>query len=276
MMIKVNLRDILEEKKMTLTELSKETGITMKTLSAFQNQKVESVQFNTLEKITYALDITVEDLITKIVDVFNISIKFETIFNECSESGNFIITWWYNDEFYQNTPVQFKIIRENRENYKRIEFILAKIDDTLPNNLFTMPKIAYDYFERNNLFYNNNSFLELISYLLVQEYITEIATESTIYDQYIINASNIVSAFNTIEISKDEARFTDVGNIFLNNKILYYVNLTSKDPGLHLKRKTIEASDTVTANIESLRNTKFINYINITEDFKREVSLIFD
>ncbi|CAD2072569.1 helix-turn-helix domain-containing protein [Phocicoccus pinnipedialis] len=275
-MIKVNLREILEDKKMTLTELSKETGITMKTLSAFQNQKVESVQFNTLEKITYALDITVEDLITKVVDIFNISIKFEEIFNERSESGYFIITWWHNEEFYQNTPVQFKVVRENRENYKRVEFILDKFDDTLPGSLFTMPKIAYDYFERNNLFYNNNSFLELISYLLVQEYITEIADESTIYDQYILNVSNIVPVFTTRDISKDEARFTDVGNIFLNNKMLYYVNLTSKDSALHLKRNNITATDKVTANIESLSNTKFINFISINDDFKRDVSLIFD
>lgn len=275
-MIKVNLRNILEDKEMTLTELSKETGITMKTLSAFQNQKVESVQFNTLEKITYALDITVEDLITKVVDIFNISINFESIFNKNSESGNFIISWWNNDKILQNTPVYFEIIKNIREGYKRTEFILNKIDKTQPSNIFTMPAIAYEYFERNNLFFNDNSFLELISYLLVQEYILEYANDSTIHDQFILNASNIVPILSNTEISKDESRFTDVGNILVNNKVLYPVNLTAKNSTLHLKKRDIEDSDKVTANIESLKNTKFINFINITDNDIREVSLIFD
>ena len=45
------LKSILKERNITLTELSKSTGISLKALSAFQNQKTDGVQYNTLDKI---------------------------------------------------------------------------------------------------------------------------------------------------------------------------------------------------------------------------------
>lgn len=276
-MIQVNLREILREKNITLSELSKMTGITMKTLSAFQNQKVESVQFNTIEQITYALNISVEDLITKVTKNYFIDISFDDIFNPSSRNGVFIIKWYENDKFVFNTPVKFYFRKVEIDDWIRYEFTLDKIDKSLPKNLYDIPDIAISFFERNDLLINKNSYLELISYLLVQEYILSFNEDINIKDQFIIDVSNVIPLFSLSNISKDESRFTDSGSVFVNNIRIYEVPLTSLDNSIHLTRDNLLSSDKVTANIESLIQNKFISTISIDEEtYRRKVYLKFN
>lgn len=276
-MIQVNLREILREKNITLSELSKMTGITMKTLSAFQNQKVESVQFNTIEQITYALNISVEDLITKVTKNYFIDISFDAIFNPSSRNGVFIIKWYENDKFVFNTPVNFYFRKVEIDNWIRYEFTLDKINKSLPKDLYDIPDIAMSFFERNDLLINKNSYLELISYLLVQEYILSFNEDINIKDQFIVDVSNVIPLFSLSNISKDESRFTDSGNVFINNIRIYEVPLTSLDNSIHLTRDNLLSSDKVTANIESLIQNKFISSISIDEEtYKRKVYLKFN
>lgn len=274
--IKVNLKEILKEKNMTLSDLSKTTGITMKTLSAFQNQKVESVQFNTIEQVTYALDISIEDLITKVVDNYEISVSFENIFNENSDNGIFIIKWSGNDLIH-TTPVSFEIFKSNINKRKRIEFYIDSIDSSLPKNIFSIPEIPFEYFKRNNCFFNHNSYLELISYLLVQEYLYLQPDKYCIQDEFIVNVHNIVETYEKSSMGKDEARFSNVGNVFINNTYAYVIKLTALNNQLHLKSDSISVSDNINANIESLIPCPFIADIAIDEyTFKRKVYTMFD
>ncbi|UNB46766.1 helix-turn-helix domain-containing protein [Staphylococcus coagulans] len=276
-MIQVNLREILREKNITLSELSKMTGITMKTLSAFQNQKVESVQFNTIEQITYALNISVEDLITKVTKNYFIDISFDDIFNPSSRNSVFIIKWYENDKFIFNTPVNFYFRKVEIDNWIRYEFTLDKINKSLPKDLYDIPDIAMSFFERNDLLINKNSYLELISYLLVQEYILSFNEDINIKDQFTVDVSNVIPLFSLSNISKDESRFTDSGNVFINNIRIYEVPLTSLDNSIHLTRDNLLSSDKVTANIESLIQNKFISSISIDEEtYKRKVYLKFN
>lgn len=60
------LKSILKERNITLTELSKSTGISLKALSAFQNQKTDGVQYNTLDKIAKVLNIEVGKIIRRV------------------------------------------------------------------------------------------------------------------------------------------------------------------------------------------------------------------
>src|SRR5699024_632524 len=56
MNIIVNLDVVLAKRKMTLTELSEEVGITIANLSVLKNGKAKAIRFSTLEKICEALD----------------------------------------------------------------------------------------------------------------------------------------------------------------------------------------------------------------------------
>ncbi|MCM3382131.1 helix-turn-helix domain-containing protein [Shouchella rhizosphaerae] len=61
-MIQVNLKNLLKTRKMSLTDLSKATGISLNALSTFASGNNKAVQFGTLEKIVEALGIKFDDL----------------------------------------------------------------------------------------------------------------------------------------------------------------------------------------------------------------------
>ena len=56
MKIQVNLDVMLAQRKMTLTELSEEVGITIANLSNLKTGKAKAVRFTTLEALCQALD----------------------------------------------------------------------------------------------------------------------------------------------------------------------------------------------------------------------------
>lgn len=79
-MIKINLKKLLKEKNMTMTELHLRTGITQKALSLISNGKNNSIHFNTLEKIVKELDCTMDELISIQNEPYRVSVnllKFE-------------------------------------------------------------------------------------------------------------------------------------------------------------------------------------------------------
>ena len=55
MPIRVHLDDILEQRQMTLTQLSEEVGITLANLSILKTGKAKAVRFTTLESICTVL-----------------------------------------------------------------------------------------------------------------------------------------------------------------------------------------------------------------------------
>ena len=63
MAIIVNLDVMLAKRKMSLTELSEEVGITMSNLSILKTGKAKAVRFSTLEAICEALDCQPGDIL---------------------------------------------------------------------------------------------------------------------------------------------------------------------------------------------------------------------
>lgn len=59
----INLDVMLARRKMSLTELSKEVGITMANLSILKTGKARAVRFSTLEAICKALDCQPGDIL---------------------------------------------------------------------------------------------------------------------------------------------------------------------------------------------------------------------
>lgn len=62
-MIKVNLDLLLVQRKMTLTELSEEVGITLANLSVLKRGKARAIRFSTLVALCKALDCEPGDLL---------------------------------------------------------------------------------------------------------------------------------------------------------------------------------------------------------------------
>lgn len=62
-MIKVNLSRILGEKRLSVTDLSRMTGLNRAGLSKLYNEKTTSISFDTLEKICTELKCDISDLL---------------------------------------------------------------------------------------------------------------------------------------------------------------------------------------------------------------------
>jgi putative transcriptional regulator len=63
MAIKVNLDLVLVQRKVSLTELAEEVGITLSNLSLLKTGKVRGIRFNTLNAICRALDCRPGDIL---------------------------------------------------------------------------------------------------------------------------------------------------------------------------------------------------------------------
>lgn len=63
MAIIVNLDIMLAKRKMSVTELSEQVGITMSNISILKNGKAKAIRFSTLEKICKALDCQPGDIL---------------------------------------------------------------------------------------------------------------------------------------------------------------------------------------------------------------------
>ncbi|MQS52334.1 helix-turn-helix domain-containing protein [Companilactobacillus mishanensis] len=62
-MIVINLDVMLAKRKMSLTTLSEEVGITMANLSVLKNGKAKAIRFSTLESICKVLDCQPGDIL---------------------------------------------------------------------------------------------------------------------------------------------------------------------------------------------------------------------
>ncbi len=63
MAILVNIDVMLAKRKMSVTELSEQVGITMANLSILKNAKAKAIRFSTLEAICRALDCQPGDIL---------------------------------------------------------------------------------------------------------------------------------------------------------------------------------------------------------------------
>ena len=63
MSIRVNLDVMLAIRKMSVTQLSEEVGITMANISILKNEKAKAIRFSTLNEICRALDCQPGDIL---------------------------------------------------------------------------------------------------------------------------------------------------------------------------------------------------------------------
>lgn len=167
-MIKINLKNILKEKKMTLKQLSDLTGISSNTLSALQNQKKDSIHFPTLDKVTTALDIKVEDLILKYDSLYEIKVELlEDVINEQNSECIIILQDIQHPEYKESFRLKFNISSDNVQDINA-----NKMDITL-ENLLEITKNINDKSLAMKLEYDITDLFEIVSFLIYQELINK-------------------------------------------------------------------------------------------------------
>ncbi len=67
-MIKNHLSKLMGEKRITITEVAKCTGMSASTISNLYNEKVKRLDFDTLEKLCEFFNCNIEDIIEYIPD----------------------------------------------------------------------------------------------------------------------------------------------------------------------------------------------------------------
>lgn len=166
-MIKINLKEILKERKMTLKQLSDLSGVSSNTLSALQNQKNDSIHFPTLDKITSALNINVEDLIIKYDLNYEIMINIENFSLFKKSQCKLILKDIENSNNIEVFHLDFHIFQES---IKTLKFYLLNID---LDDLVNITRNITDQSLKMKLEYDFTDFFEIISYLIFQEIIHE-------------------------------------------------------------------------------------------------------
>lgn len=73
-MIRFRLKEILQDRKMSITELHERTGISQNTISLITNGKSNGIQLSTMEKILEATGAKIEELFEYIGEPFKISV----------------------------------------------------------------------------------------------------------------------------------------------------------------------------------------------------------
>lgn len=97
----INLKQILRERNMTASDLSKITGISPNALGKIINNQSSSIHFDTIDKLLSTLDISLSDLITYfpslpndlVIDVTNIQISHDGSSSEQQDSDFTTSTW---------------------------------------------------------------------------------------------------------------------------------------------------------------------------------------
>ncbi len=67
-MIRVNIDVMLAKRKMSVTELSNQVGITMANISILKNNRAKAIRFDTLNRICEALDCQPGDILEYVED----------------------------------------------------------------------------------------------------------------------------------------------------------------------------------------------------------------
>lgn len=264
-MIKVKLKEILKKKGMTLKELHEITGISMNSLSIFQNQKRDGIQFATLERISSALDVSLSDLLQIVQDEYTIKVRinsyltnteslafkdlsaiisFENIQSNCS------INIEFDTKIIPNSPLNFLIVDIKDINFKDIPQNIEKV-------LYAGTSQLYQ-----------KELLHVLSYLLIQELMKMYPyNQLTMLDDILVKWSAIFSKFEMNSSINNSRSFTF-------NPRDYFVYLVPLDLNIKLNDKETVPNILYTSYVESLSNLNIVTDVSINkESFERSVTI---
>lgn len=253
-MIKFNLKNLLEEKNYSITKLHSETGISRNSLTLLANGKSQGVQFETLEKISNALNVDLSELFVRSFDDLTFKIIGKEIKDvkdlpqRVEEKGEGLREI-NRDRFEENTlnTLKCKLVIDNEEKtfyfpYRliirfnptpslNIEVDLKRydIDKTfqfLYNDFFYLGFI-FNYYFTNTIFKFENDFINT----MIEEYNLNAYILKLYADIYQITDYQVISLTKNFQTNKknlnEEIKNFNKSysyNIALDNSI----NITSK------------------------------------------------
>lgn len=274
-MLVVNLKKILQEKNITLSEISKNTGISIKALSAFQNQKTEGVQYQTIYKIVKYLDIDISELIS--IDKHNLKIDilcFEILSIDLFTPTN-IEDFEYSiickftpsgQKRYFQIPISFRLSIINYNDLKQIQFIVNEI------NFANLPEIVKESIQDKNI---EKGLYEIISYLFVQELVKQNSLNKFSYNWDILfNWNRYCKKIFENDKPLDELRYSPKSDGIDHNNYIFYINLIPLNP--KIKYEDAKNSSTILIpDIDSFIKYKFVSHIEIDSSNFRNIYLKF-
>ena len=264
-MIKVNLKKILKERKISLAKLSKATGISTNALSSFQNQKTESIYYPTIEAITKELDISVGELIEQVEEYYEVTleIKGEVLAKESCTAVVHFTGIEHNASYTHEIKFIYEYIPNSFfEQYNRLFLSLNdELDGELPETIRSIIH-HYDVTEHGKGIYY------CIGYLLLQELMKLPEFSSlTVTDKVVLN---------TDAISRPEHTFKDThSDIYLNTgeameysftEITNSLFLVTADRSIKLSSHDVPNNIQYAPYIESLSTLDFVSKVEIAEN----------
>ena len=254
-MIKVNLKRILKDRGITLSELSEGTGISLRGLSAFQNQKTDGVKYNTIEAICSYLDIEISDLLKKYENIYNVtcSIDIEEFdlntnvsagYKENS-NGKLIISNEIEEYIFN---FDFSISFE----YKNSDFIYVSIYIYKLYVPKSLPKNISDFIDINYYFEEESAFYKIFTHLISQEcmFLKNFPNISVWDDLWVKFGYEVIPPFLTIDVNADETMFSNTSEKLVFPKNEYRINTIPANP----KEKITDELDFVKFNIDYIPN----------------------
>ncbi|MCD8911216.1 helix-turn-helix transcriptional regulator [Staphylococcus gallinarum] len=191
-MIKFDLKKVMKQKKVNISQLHEMTGISRNSLSLLINGKSQGIQFETIEKITKALNVDINNLFKNIFDYVSINVT-----GIKTAKGHF-------PSMRDNIKIKEEIEIMKDNNYSQYSF---KVLDC---------SFIEDGIEKR----------EYIPYRIL----TDITGSNQILVDVNIEKSALANEFKRVfDVSFDEIIIRKIVNIYFIDKILQYENLLFKE-----------------------------------------------
>lgn len=281
--IQINLKRILKEKDMTISELHRLTGITHNTLSLFANHKNIGVQYATLDKIIKVLNITVGELIEFTNDVYSIQPllvkkqKYDKSHFHFNYKIIFTNTENKEDFFHLDMPFNVQLFLDPIKS-KTVKFLLIETNDWLKTN--TEGKLV------NHLHLNLEGkpadMNKILRYIIAEDIISNMKDDYNffIYSKIIVDFHHILQSFyfkGTYEKEKINLKTLKNASNMVHVDQAEIINLVPEDPNLEFELYEEYEITNVIPDIDSLDDLSIVYNIEFDKKtYKRSVKVILD
>ena len=149
-MIKFDLKRVMKEKKLNISQLNEMTGISRNSLSLLINGKSQGIQFETMEKITKSLNVNIEDLFKDSFDYISLEVS-----EKVNIKGHFPSI--VSDENFYNISKNVEVIKENDFTVPTFSALNCNYqEDDITKNAFIPYRIYLDITGSNRIFIDIN------------------------------------------------------------------------------------------------------------------------
>jgi len=166
-MIKCNITEILKEKRLSITKVSKDTGLSRTTLTSLANNTSQGIQFDTLNTLLQYLNVSIENFLIHSKDMYEVECSIEEYsFNEHQNSGFINIGIKIkNGENVQRFYMYGDISKE-----ENIPFLIVNLyipsDSTLSDSIFDDSESCFEKVE----LHSNDELINFFSTIRPLEY----------------------------------------------------------------------------------------------------------